>query len=195
MEANHKLHEIIEGCKKRKVKSQDELFRMYAPKYRVLCRRYVSLSDEAEDILQEGFLKIFDNIHQYENKGSFEGWIKRIIVNQAISFYRKNKKNDFAEITQQNIILEDSDDENTFIDSYDGLITAQEIMILIQELPVGYKTIFNMYSIEKMPHKEIAEMMGISEVGSRTQLSRARKLLQDRIIELINHKKQNNQNE
>lgn len=135
-------------------------------------RRYTKSTEEAEEILSNGFIKVFKNIKQYESKGSFEGWVRKIIVNEAINYIRY-KKNLFVETNQEwfEIGHEDLNQKND----------AQEILSLIDALPIGYKTVFNLYAIEGYPHKEIAELLGISEGTSKSQLSKARNLLQQRI--------------
>jgi len=135
-------------------------------------RRYTRSTEEAEEILSNGFIKVFKSIDQYEGKGSFEGWIRKIIVNEAINYIRY-KKNLFVETDQDwyDYGHEELNEQND----------AQEILSLIDELPIGYKTVFNLYAIEGYPHKEIAELLGVSEGTSKSQLSKARNMLQQRI--------------
>ncbi len=137
-----------------------------------VCRRYVKTTEDAEEVLSNGFVKVFKNIKSFEGKGSFEGWIRKIMVNEALNYIRY----------QKNLFVETGDDwpEHAH-DELDEQNDAKEVMDLIDQLPVGYKTVFNLYAIEGYPHKEIASMLGISEGTSKSQLSKARKLLQDRI--------------
>ena len=133
----------------------------------------------AEDVLQEAFVKIFKNLKQYEGKGSFEGWLKRIAVNTSISHIRKNKKHDFnQDITEiQESKLSDYSTE-------DAEFTHDELLKVIQALPLGYRTIFNMFAIEGYKHREIAEMLEIDISTSKSQFSRARKLIQEKLEEI-----------
>ena len=164
--------QLIEKCKNGDRKSQFELYKKFANKMMGVSRRYTKSTEEAEEILSNGFIKVFKNIKQYESKGSFEGWVRKIIVNEAINYIRY-KKNLFVETNQEwfEIGHEDLNQKND----------AQEILSLIDALPIGYKTVFNLYAIEGYPHKEIAELLGISEGTSKSQLSKARNLLQQRI--------------
>ena len=164
--------QLIEKCKKGERKSQLGLYKFFAAKMMGACRRYTKSTEEAEEILSNGFIKVFKNINQYQGKGSFEGWIRKIMVNEAINYIRY-KKNLFVETS--NDWLEASHQDLT------EQTDAQEILGIIDELPVGYKTVFNLYAIEGYPHKEIAQLLGISEGTSKSQLSKARGLLQQRI--------------
>ncbi|MCT4623540.1 MAG: RNA polymerase sigma factor [Schleiferiaceae bacterium] len=164
--------QLITKCKKGDRKSQHELYQKMAKKMMGVSRRYTRSTEEAEEILSNGFIKVFKNIAQFEGKGSFEGWVRKIIVNEAINYIRYKK----------NLFVEAEDD--WFEPSHEQLNEqndAQEILAMIDQLPVGYKTVFNLYAIEGYPHKEISEMLGISEGTSKSQLSKARRLLQDRI--------------
>lgn len=175
--------EIIEGCKKQNRKAQKMLYDRYASKFLGICMRYAKDKHEAEDILQEGFLKIFERIEQYHYSGSFEGWMRRIIVNTAISNYRKNYKHyhhfDINEI-------KDSEEEfNT-----DELeFTLEEMLSVIQSLSPGYRMVFNLYAIEGYAHKEIAEMLSIDIATSKSQYSRARKIIQYRLSKIRSERK------
>lgn len=140
-----------------------------------VCMRYAHTTLEAEDILQNGFIKVFSKHHLYDGKGSLEGWIKRVMVNTAIETFRKNKAN----------LTESLDDTNTIhLKSDIGLDNSsyKDLLALIQRLPTGYRTVFNMYVIEGYSHKEIAEILNISEGSSKSQLSRARQWLQTRLV-------------
>ncbi len=140
----------------------------------MVCLRYTQNKLDAEDILQDGFVKIFANIHQFENRGSFEGWMKMIVVNTALEYHRK-KKISFIDIDTSEIEFKES---NCDILSNLGF---KELLYLIQQLPSGCKVIFNLYVFEQLTHKEIAEKLSISESTSKSQLARARQLLQDKI--------------
>ncbi len=172
------LEEIIESCKRNNRKAQRQLYDYYAPVLMGICIRYATSTDEANDILQESFIKIFRQIKQFENKGSFEGWIKRITVNTAISNYRKNLKH----YNQYNIDDIYTDDHSTSM--YQSDYTHEELLKLIHSLPDGYRVVFNLYAIEGYKHKEIAEMLGIDIATSKSQYSRAKKVLRKKMEEL-----------
>ena len=163
--------EIIAGCIQEKKQCQEELFRRYAGKMLGICMRYARYQMEAEDMLQEAFIRVFDYIHQFKGKGSLEGWIKRIVINTAI---KKTQKKSFQ---NEALGIEPHQDVPISPNVYDHL-QAEEILALIKELPDGYRTIFNLYAIEGYSHKEIADLLGIQESTSRSQLVKARKLLQ-----------------
>ncbi len=170
--------EIIEGCKKQNRKAQKMLYDRYASKFLGICMRYAKDRQEAEDTLQEAFLKIFERIDQYTFSGAFEGWMRRIIVNTAISNYRKNLKHyNHFDVDE---IKEYEEDVNTA----DLEFTMEEMLRVIQSLSPGYRTIFNLYAIEGYSHKEIAEMLGIDVATSKSQYSRARKVIQYRLAKI-----------
>ncbi|MCH2082895.1 MAG: sigma-70 family RNA polymerase sigma factor [Saprospiraceae bacterium] len=169
--------ELIKGCLRENRKCQQELFRRYAGKMLVVCQRYARHQMEAEDILQDAFIKIFDNISKFESKGSFEGWIRRIVINTALKNYsKKSFKNE--QIGVEHV------PEKALEPSIYGHLHEEELMNLILQLPDGYRLVFNLYAVEGYSHREIADMIGIQESTSRSQLVKARKLLQQKIIEL-----------
>ncbi len=163
--------ELIEGCRKQKAAAQQALFNKYAARMKGLCYRYVKDDMEAEDILVTAFTKVFDKIDQFKSEGSFEGWIRRIMVNESLTYLRK-KRSMFIETD-----LEAADKAPDFTNIGQEMET-EELINLISTLPAGYKIVFNMYAIDGYSHKEIAEQLGISEGTSKSQLSRARSLLQ-----------------
>lgn len=169
--------DIIKGCCEGNIIAQKILYKSLSSKMFGVCMRYTNDYHIAEDILQDGFIKVFKNISKYRGEGSFEGWIRRIFVNTAIEHYRK-KVNMYA-VTEI---------ESDHIKTYDGDIVdqlqAEDLLRLIGELSPGYRTVFNMYVIEGYSHQEIGEMLGISEGTSKSQLSRARSLLQIKVNEL-----------
>ncbi len=175
--------EIIEGCKKHNLKAQKMLYERYASRFLGICMRYAKDKQEAEDILQEGFLKIFERIHQYNFSGVFEGWMHRIIVNTAISNYRKNLKHYFHEN------IDEINEYDYDVIENDLEFSMEEILKVIQSLSPGYRMVFNLYAIEGYPHKEIAEMLGIDVATSKSQYSRARKIVQYRLTQLRLSKK------
>lgn len=167
---------LIEGCMKQSGKAQQGVYEKYAPKMFALCCRYVKDHAEAEDILVTGFMKIFEKIEQFQKQGSFEGWIRRIMVNECLGYIRKNK-NMFLEVE-----FEKAEGEPDFQNLQDTL-EEQDLLAMIDKLPTGYKTIFNLYAIEGFSHKEISDMLQISENTSKSQLSRARVHLQKLLLE------------
>lgn len=165
------LDEIIKSCLKGERKSQSLLYHIFCKKMFGVCLRYAKNKEEAEDLLQEGFIKIFTKLHQFENKGSFEGWMRRIIINTILERFRQN--NFLYAITNLEAVSEEASYETGFED-----FAAGDLLNYIQKLPAGYKMVFNLYAIEGYSHKEIAEMLGITEGTSKSQLSRSRELLQ-----------------
>ena len=169
---------IREGCFKGDRKFQQMLYNMFASKMFAVCLRYANDHNAAQDLLQEGFVKVFRNIEKFRGEGSFEGWVRRIFVNTAIEHYRK-QVNLYA--------LHDSDVK--YYEYYDGNalenLKHEDILKMIQKLSDGYRTVFNLYVVEGYSHKEIGDMMGISEGTSKSQLARARYLLQKMITENV----------
>ena len=166
--------DLIEGCIRGDRKMQYELYERFSPKMYGVCLRYAANAEEAEDILQEGFLKVFKKIGSFRGDGSFEGWIRRIFVNTAIEQFRK--KSYLQPITEQ----EENSIEGKYISVLDDL-AEKDIIKLIQQLSPGYRTVFNMYVVEGYTHKQIADTLGISEGTSKSQLSRAKIILQEMV--------------
>ena len=173
------LSKILERCKKYDKKAQKELYDVYSPVLFGICIRYAKTKHEAEDILQDGFIKILTKINDFNSAGSFEGWMRRIIVNTAISHYHKNKKhNDIYDIDEIN----ETDIKGYTFDNKQ--FTSEELYSVINNLPEGYKVVFNLYAIEGYKHKEIAEMLNINQNTSKSQYSRAKDKLREQ-LELI----------
>lgn len=165
---------IVYRCLQQDVLAQNELYRRYAGKMMAVCMRYARNRDAAADIMQDGFVKVFINLKSFKGEGSFEGWIKRIMINTALKQYRKDLK-------FKNDVDIDSAYNLTFESDIVSRISAKELMGHIQELPDGYRTIFNLYVVEGFQHNEIGELLGISEGTSKSQLSRARNYLMQTI--------------
>ena len=166
------LENVIEDCIKNKRKAQIELYNHYAPLLLAVCMRYVADKSEAEDILQESFLKILNNIKEYAEKGHFENWMKKIVVNTAITHFHKEKKHyyhDDIETVKDYEIQYQLSPEKEF--------EANELNELLQKMPAGYRIVFNMFAIEGYKHKEIAEKLNIDENTSKTQYLRAKNLI------------------
>lgn len=162
---------LIKECLRNNPKAQERLFRKYSSKLYGLCRRYIQDEAEAEDVMITAFTKIFQKIHQYKAEGSFEGWMRRIAVNEALTYIRKNKS------IHLEVDIEVADRLSNLEHLNHGL-EATDLLALVDQLPAGYRTVFNLYAIEGYAHKEIADQLGISENTSKSQLSRARSLLQ-----------------
>ncbi len=168
------LNELIEGCKNGNRKSQELLYKMFSSKMLGICARYAKDQYEAEDILQVAFVKLFTKINDFKNEGSFEGWVRRIMVNTSIEFYRKNAR--MFPVVDLDDVYNKGVDENQL-----SRLNMNDLLKLIQQLSPGYRLIFNMYAIEGFSHKEIAKELGISEGTSKSQLARARMILQENI--------------
>jgi RNA polymerase sigma-70 factor (ECF subfamily) len=175
-----KLENLIAGCKRKDTLARKKLYEMYAPAMLGICIRYVTERESAKDVLQEGFIKIFMKIDDYSGSGSFEAWMKTVFVTTSLEYLRKTKT------WRLNVSLDDC--EETFMDNFDisisAKLSADEILRCINELPTGFRTVFNLYAIEGYSHAEIAQMLHIKEASSRSQLARARQMLQVRIQKL-----------
>lgn len=167
---------LIKGCREFDRQAQHAVYEKYAAKMFGLSIRYVKDSANAEDVVVGSFVKVFEKIDQFKGDGSFEGWIRRIVVNESLGFIRKNKSM-YLEVD-----IEHADREPDY-SSLNTQLEAEDLMNLVQQLPVGYRTVFNLYAVEGYSHKEIAEELGISENTSKSQLSRARSLLQKQLLE------------
>lgn len=168
--------EMIEGCIREDRACQYALYKAFAGKMLAVCRRYARNDLEAEDILQEGFIKAFDHIKQFRSQGSFQGWIHRIMVNTALNHYRSSSY-------QKEQIGLDMEYDTPFDAGIIERISGDELIKLIRTLPEGYRMVFNLYAIEGYSHQEISEMLGQTGSTSRTQLAKARKWLQKRVLE------------
>jgi RNA polymerase sigma factor (sigma-70 family) len=172
------LDVLIAGCIRKDRLSQEKLFKLFYGRLMAISLRYVSDKDTAQEILQEGFIKIFDKIATFESNGSFEGWSKRIITNTALDYLRKSKRVTWVEENEVNSKeefsnpMEDQEFEETLI------LKAEFAMEAIQKLSPAYRTVFNLYVLEDYSHKEIAELLGISEGTSKSNLAKAKMNLQ-----------------
>jgi len=173
------LREMIDGCVRGEKRHQDALYKKFASLLFGICLRYTRNRMEAEDVLQEVFVKIYRNIHAYHHDGSFEGWLRRIAVNTSITNYRRNLKHAFHD--DIDVVVAHNAEPIHFEDRE---YTAEELTHCIQQLPTGYKTVFNLYVIEGFMHKEIADMLQIDVNTSKSQLSRAKTYLQRELNEL-----------
>lgn len=158
--------------------AQQVIYSKHAPKMLSICRQYVKDVHQAEDIMITAFMKVFTSLESFEHKGSFEGWIRRIMVNECISYLRVQKKVKFLE---DEFYIEDT------FNNIESHFSVEDIQTLIDGLPDGYRMVFNLYAIEGFKHQEIAKMLGINEGTSKSQLSRAREMLKDQINKLKNY--------
>lgn len=170
-----KITVIVKQCIDNEPKAQKQLFDILSPKMYAICLRYARHQDEAKDILQEGFIRMFKYLGQFEGKGSFEGWVKRIFINTSIEFYRK------AQRETGNTSIELAENQPFDAQILSGM-KADDLMKIIQQLPQGYRTVFNLFAIEGYGHEEIAKMLNISENTSKSQLFKARQHLQAIIL-------------
>jgi len=163
---------LIQACIKEDKSAQKALYDLFSAKMYFVCLRYARHEAEAQDILQDAFIKVFDKLDSYRFSGSFEGWVRRIMVNTALHYCRKST------YKYENIGIEDYQDKVVNSKAISRL-SEQELLGIIQQLPDGYRMVFNLYIIEGYSHKEIAEMLSISENTSRSQLAKARKWMQN----------------
>ena len=170
------IKKILKGCLTGNRRDQELLYRRYAAKLYAVCLQYSGNDEEARDILQEGFIKIFDNLPHYKYEGSFEGWIRRIIVNTALEKFRA--RHNLFRVDDINAIADPDAEPDT--EDYAGL-EANDLLGIIRELPPKYRMVFNLFAIEGYSHKEISKMVNISEGTSKSNLSRARVILQRRV--------------
>lgn len=166
------LKKLIQQCKKKDIKAQEKLYRMYSGKLFGLCLKYSNSYEQAEDSLQDGFITILNKIEQYKDKGSFEGWMKRIVINTTLQHHRENK---YFEIINDNLL------EDPVVEIDNEELSTDFLLKKIQELPPRYRQIFNLYALDGFSHKEIAEMLEISVGSSKSNLARARNILKEKI--------------
>ena len=167
---------ILKGCLNSDAVAQRELYNKYSPKMLAVCYRFAHNREDAEDMLQEGFIKVFLQMHSFESRGSFEGWIRRIIVHTCINILKKNKKfNESVDIIHATGV-------QIREESVPAIIQAKQVVECIRMLPIGYRTVLNLYAIEVYSHREIANILGIEESTSRSQYTRAKAMLENILI-------------
>lgn len=166
------LKQLIQNCKKRDIRSQSEIYQLFAGKLFALCLKYSKTKQEAEDNLQDAFITIFKKIDQFKHIGSFEGWMKRIVINTALQSYREKKV--------LNLVEENYPDE-VEVEVNESDLSLDFLLKIIQELPERYRMVFNLYVLDGFSHKEIASLMGIAEGTSKSNLSRARLILKEKV--------------
>ncbi|KPK83979.1 MAG: hypothetical protein AMS27_11285 [Bacteroides sp. SM23_62_1] len=177
------MNDIIKGCLDEDRISQEKLYKMFSSKMFGLCLQYSNNYDDAKDILQEGFIKVFQKLGQFDHRGSFEGWIRRIMINTALERYRSQLH--LYPLTDQEMKKEEPLYEGVF-----EKLSAGDLIKLVQELPPRYRMVFNLYAIEGYAHKEISEMMGITIGTSKSNLARARGILQKK-VKILYHSSKN----
>ncbi|MEJ7913113.1 MAG: sigma-70 family RNA polymerase sigma factor [Chitinophagaceae bacterium] len=167
---------ILQGCVQNKATAQRELYQRYSPKMLAVCYRYGHNREDAEDMLQEGFIKVFSQIYTFENRGSLEGWIRRITVHTCINILKKNKKfNESVDLIHATTL-------QVREDAIPSIIQAKQVVECIRLLPIGYRTVLNLYAIEGFSHREIGDMLDIEESTSRSQYTRAKAMLEDVLV-------------
>ncbi|MDB5250188.1 MAG: polymerase sigma factor, sigma-70 family [Segetibacter sp.] len=174
-EANEKLvpiEQLIDGCIKGNRQSQTGLYNVLMPQMFGVCLRYCNNHEEAEEVLQEGFMKVFEFIHQYKFEGAFEGWVRKIMVNCALQKYRRKRQ------LRPVVDIDSAEVADTGHEEIMSKIGTKELLKMVQQLPPAYRLVFNLYVFEGMKHREIAELLNISEGTSKSNLSDARFLLQ-----------------
>jgi len=167
---------MLAGCLKNNAASQEALYNRFSPRMLGVCYRFAKNREDAEDMLQEGFIKVFTQMHQYRNEGALEGWIRRIMVHTCINILKKNKKfADSVDIIHANSV-------HVKEDMIPSIMQAKQVVECIRMLPLGYRTVLNLYAIEGFSHKEIAGLLDIEESTSRSQYTRAKAMLEDILI-------------
>jgi RNA polymerase sigma factor (sigma-70 family) len=170
------IDELVHRCKTGQRKAQEMLYKLLAAKMMGVCLRYAADRMEAEDMLQNGFIRVFQKIEDYRGEGSFEGWVRRIMVHSSIEYYRKHHR------MMQVVDIDEAGQEPSVNAAAASSLEAKDLLVLIKTLSPGYRMVFNLYAIDGYSHKEIAEIVGISEGASKSQLSRARAILKEQIL-------------
>ncbi len=167
---------IIQGCLQNDVIAQRELYNTYSPKMLSVCYRFALNREDAEDMLQEGFIKVFTQMHTFQYKGAFEGWIRRIVVHTCINFLKKYKKfSEHIDVDHANVVQVKEE-------TIPSIMQAKQVVECIRLLPVGYRTVLNLYAIEGYSHKEVGDMLEIGESTSRSQYTRAKAMLETILV-------------
>jgi RNA polymerase sigma-70 factor (ECF subfamily) len=167
---------MLAGCLKNNAAAQEALYNRFSPRMLGVCYRFAKNREDAEDMLQEGFIKVFTQMHQYRNEGALEGWIRRIIVHTCINNLKKNKKfSDSLDIIHANSIHINEE-------MIPSIMQAKQVVECIRMLPLGYRTVLNLYAVEGFPHKDIASMLDIEESTSRSQYTRAKAMLEEILV-------------
>ncbi len=166
---------LVEACIEGDYRTQKKLYQLFAPQMMGVCMRYSSSVADAEDILQEGFIRVYGHLNTYSGKGALGGWIRRIMINMALQRYRDNKNMELVRLEDSSIHLREVSEDVL------SRMSADELMAILQQLPIGFRTVFNLYAIEGYKHHEIAAQLGITEGTSKSQYSRSRAMLREMI--------------
>jgi RNA polymerase sigma factor (sigma-70 family) len=167
---------MLAGCIRNNAIAQEALYNRFSPRMLGVCYRFAKNREDAEDMLQEGFIKVFTQIHQYRNEGALEGWIRRIVVHTCINILKKNKKfSESVDIIHANSV-------HVREEAIPSIMQAKQVVECIRSLPIGYRTVLNLYAIEGYSHKEIAHMLDIEESTSRSQYTRAKAMLEEILV-------------
>ncbi|RYZ52042.1 MAG: sigma-70 family RNA polymerase sigma factor [Chitinophagaceae bacterium] len=167
---------LLQGCIQNQATAQRTLYDRYSHKMFAVCYRYAHNREDAEDMLQEGFIKVFSQIHKFENRGALEGWIRRIMIHTCINILKKNKRfNESVDLIHAGAL-------QVREESIPSIVQAKEVVECIRMLPLGYRTVLNLYAIEGFSHKEISDMLDVEESTSRSQYTRARNMLEDILL-------------
>lgn len=193
MAETKQLQALIDGCLKGDRRSQQAVHKLYYGKMKAVCMRYTRDYDQANDVLQEGFLKVFNNLEKFTGVGTFEGWMRRIMVNLSIDRFRK-LKHDFILLSEPDDIERYSDDTEEVLDEIDELeeiysITPEQIIDAMQQLTPAYRTVFNLYVYEDYTHQDIAEALGISVGTSKSNYAKAKKNMKKLLLKNMHHVK------
>jgi RNA polymerase sigma-70 factor (ECF subfamily) len=166
---------LIAGCLNNDRRSQQRMYELFYGKMLSVCMRYTRNDDQAQDLMQEGFIKVFANLHKYKNDGSFEGWVRRIFVNNAIDSFRRKKHEHVLPDNDYHLLnLSDDTDEHAFMDEQVKHIQPEDVVAAMQQLSPAYQMVFNLYVMENYPHQDIADKLGINIGTSKSNLSKAR---------------------
>lgn len=166
---------LIKACLNGDYRAQKKLYQLYAPQMMGVCMRYSSCVADAEDILQDGFIKVYHHLHSFTGQGALGGWMRRIMINVALQRYRENKNVQFLRVEDSDLHLQEISEDVL------SRMAADELMAKLQQLPIGFRTVFNLYAIEGYKHSEIATQLGISEGTSKSQYSRSKAMLREMI--------------
>src|SRR5687767_12088429 len=167
---------ILKGCLTNDTTAQRELYNRYSPKMLAVCYRFAHNREDAEDMLQEGFIKVFSQIHRFESRGALEGWIRRIMIHTCINILKKNKR------FNESVDLIHAGSLQVREDSIPSIVQAKEVVECIRMLPLGYRTVLNLYAIEGFSHREISNMLDVEESTSRSQYTRAKAMLEEILL-------------
>ena|ERR1700722_7067825 len=178
LENKYSIDELVKCCKAGERKAQEMLYKQFASKMLGVCNRYATDRMEAEDMMQNGFIRVFQKIADFSGEGSFEGWMRRIMVHSSIEYYRKHNK------MMQLVDLGEAGAESSSNPLATATLAASDLLLLIKQLSPGYRIVFNLYAIEGYSHREIAAIVGITEGASKSQLSRARSILREQVIKM-----------